>query len=77
MKIVIIDDLIFLKKNNQEIAEELELPAESVRYNVSKIYKTLKLKSRAETTRYLNKLINNRGTLGSEQLSPLFLGQVL
>ncbi|GGN50981.1 MULTISPECIES: hypothetical protein [Oceanobacillus] len=44
MKIVIIDDLIFLKKNNQEIAEELEQPAESVRYNVSKIYKTLKLK---------------------------------
>lgn len=50
--------LIFLKKNNQEIAEELELPAESVRYNVSKIYKTLKLKNRIETIRYLNKLIN-------------------
>ncbi|MCF3945012.1 LuxR C-terminal-related transcriptional regulator [Oceanobacillus alkalisoli] len=50
--------LMFLKKKNQEIAKELDLPDQSVRYYVSKVYKTLKLKNRAETIRYLSKLIN-------------------
>ena len=50
--------LMFRKKNNQEIAQELDLPDRSVRYYVSNVYKTLKLKNRAETIRYLSKLIN-------------------
>ncbi|WP_405103892.1 helix-turn-helix transcriptional regulator [Oceanobacillus sp. FSL H7-0719] len=49
--------LIYLRKNNKEITEDLRLPEKSVRYYVSKAYKKLDSSNRKETIKLLEELI--------------------